>query len=102
MPGVGDEHPAHDVVTRGYRQLRVFEQEYFLQAQAPRAKWPAGSGGGLEPPRAGKLWGLELLFEALVLILCQQETFAAAARAVGETRHRVAVIGETYVELATV
>jgi len=36
----------------------------------------------------GKLSGFTLLFEALVLMLCQQMTFAAAARLVGESRHR--------------
>jgi transposase len=33
-------------------------------------------------------------------MLCQQMTFAAAARLVGESRHRVATICERYVELA--
>jgi transposase len=33
-------------------------------------------------------------------MLCQQMTFAAAARLVGDSRHRVAAIGERYVELA--
>jgi transposase len=33
-------------------------------------------------------------------MLCQQMTFAAAARLVGESRHRVAAICERYVELA--
>jgi transposase len=54
----------------------------------------------VEPPWAGKLSGFTLLFEALVLTLCQQMTFAAAARLVGERRHRVAAICERYVELA--
>jgi transposase len=54
----------------------------------------------IEPPWAGKLSGFTLLFEALVLMLCQQMTFAAAARLVGESRHRVAAICERYVDLA--
>jgi hypothetical protein len=33
-------------------------------------------------------------------MLCQQMTFAAAARLVGESRHRVAAICVRYVELA--
>jgi len=33
-------------------------------------------------------------------MLCQQMTFAAAARLVGESRHRVAALCERYVELA--
>jgi transposase len=54
----------------------------------------------IEPPWAGKLSGFTLLFEALVLLLCQQMTFAAAARLVGESAHRVTAICERYVELA--
>jgi transposase len=41
-----------------------------------------------------------LLFEALVLSLCREMPFAAVARLVGESWHRVAAIAERYVELA--
>ena len=41
-----------------------------------------------------------LLFEALVLALCQQMPFAAVARTVGESWHRVHAICSRYVELA--
>lgn len=44
--------------------------------------------------------GFTLLFEALVLSLCQEMPFAAVARLVGESWHRVAAIAERYVELA--
>ena len=40
------------------------------------------------------------LFEALVLMLAQQMTFAAVARIVGETWHRVHAICSRYVDLA--
>jgi transposase len=63
-------------------------------------KLPDGAVRQIEPPWAGKLSGFTLLFEALVLMLCQQMTFAAAARLVGESRHRVAAICERYVDLA--
>ena len=65
----------------------------------PRVKLPDGAVRQIEPPWAGKLSGFTLLFEALVLMLCQQMPFAAAARLVGESRHRVATICERYVEL---
>src|SRR5690606_11589824 len=51
-------------------------------------------------PWAGKLSGFTLLFEALVLSLCREMPFAAVARLVGESWHRVARIAERYVELA--
>ena len=54
----------------------------------------------IDPPWAGKLSGFTLLFEALVLTLCQQMPFAAVARMTGESWHRVHAICTRYVELA--
>ena len=99
-PGAVGEHPVHDTVTKRYRHLNFFQHECFLEVRIPRVKLPDGAVRQIEPPWAGKLSGFTLLFEALVLMLCQQMTFAAAARLVGESRHRVAAICERYVELA--
>ncbi|MDE2360846.1 MAG: ISL3 family transposase [Betaproteobacteria bacterium] len=100
VPGVDGEHPVHDTVPKRYRHLNFFQHECFLEVRVPRVKLPDGAVRLVEPPWAGKLSGFTLLFEALVLMLCQQMTFAAAARLVGESRHRVATICERYVELA--
>jgi transposase len=97
--GVAGEHPVHDTVSKRYRHLNFFQHECFLEVRVPRVRLPDGAVRQIEPPWAGKLSGFTLLFEALVLMLCQQMTFAAAARLVGETRHRVATICERYVEL---
>jgi transposase len=100
VPGVDGAHPVHDTVTKRYRHLNFFQHECFLEVRVPRVRLLDGAVRQIEPPWAGKLSGFTLLFEALVLMLCQQMTFAAAARLVGETRHRVATICERYVELA--
>ncbi len=100
LPDADGEHPVHDTVPKRYRHLNFFQHECFLEVRVPRVKLPDGSVRQVEPPWAGKLSGFTLLFEALVLMLCQQMTFAAAARLVGESRHRVAAICERYVELA--
>jgi transposase len=100
VPGVDGEHPVHDTVAKRYRHLNFFQHECFLEVRVPRVRLPDGAVRQIEPPWAGKLSGFTLLFEALVLMLCQQMTFAAAARLVGESRHRVATICERYVELA--
>jgi transposase len=100
LPGVAGEHPVHDTLTKRYRHLNFFQHECFLEVRVPRVKLPDGAVRQIEPPWTGKLSGFTLLFEALVLMLCQQMTFAAAARLVGESRHRVATICERYVELA--
>lgn len=100
VPAVAGEHPVHDTVSKRYRHLNFFQHECFLEVRVPRVKLPDGAVRQIEPPWAGKLSGFTLLFEALVLMLCQQMPFAAAARLVGESRHRVAAICERYVDLA--
>ena len=94
LAGVEGQHPVHDTVTKRYRHLNFFQHDCYLEVRVPRVKLPDGSVRQVEPPWAGKLSGFTLLFEALVLMLCQQMTFAAAARLVGESRHRVAAICE--------
>lgn len=98
-PGAEDVHPVHDTVIKRYRHLNFFQHECFLEVRTPRVKLPDGRVALVEPAWAGKLSGFTLLFEALVLMLCQQMTFAAAARIVGESWHRVAAICERYVDL---
>jgi transposase len=100
VPGGDGKHPVHDTVAKRYRHLNFFQHECFLEVRVPRVCLPNGAVRQIEPPWAGKLSGFTLLFEALVLMLCQQMSFAAAARLVGESRHRVATICERYVELA--
>lgn len=99
VPGMAGEHAVHDTLTKRYRHLNFFQHECFLEVRLPRVKLPDGAVRQIEPPWAGKLCGFTLLFEALVVMLCQQMTFAGAARLVGESRHRVATICERYVEL---
>jgi transposase len=99
-PGVDGVHPVHDTVSKRYRHLNFFQHECFLEVRTPRVKLPDGRVVLVEPAWAGKLSGFTLLFEALVLMLCQQMTFAATARLVGESWHRVAAICEHYVKLA--
>ena len=99
-PEVAGEHPVHDTHSKRYRHLNFFQHECFLEVRVPRIKLPDGSVRLVEPPWAGKLSGFTLLFEALVLSLCREMPFAAVARLVGESWHRVAAIAERYVDLA--
>jgi transposase len=99
-PECAGEHPVHDTQTKRYRHLNFFQHECFLEVRVPRVKLPDGSVRLLEPPWAGKLSGFTLLFEALVLCLCREMSFAAVARLVGESWHRVAAIADRYVDLA--
>ena len=100
VPGQEGEHPVHDTVVKRYRHLNFFQHECVLQVRTPRAKLPDGSVRLVEPEFAGRLSGFTLLFEALILMLSQQMPFAAVARIVGESVHRVMAVCRRYVELA--
>ncbi len=99
-PGVDGLHPVHDTQVKRYRHLNFFQHECHLEVRVPRIKLPDGRVVLIEPDWAGKLSGFTLLFEALVLTLAQQMPFAAVARTVGESWHRVYAICAKYVDLA--
>jgi transposase len=99
-PDVLGLHPVHDTQIKRYRHLNFFQHECYLEVRVPRVRLPDGRVALVEPDWAGKLAGFTLLFEALVLALCQQMPFAAVARTVGESWHRVHAICSRYVELA--
>jgi transposase len=99
VPGVEGVHPAHDTVTKPYRHLNFFQHECYLEVRMPRVRLPDGSTRLVEPDWAGKLAGFTLLFEALILTLCREMTFAAVARLVNLSWHRVHAICERYVDL---
>lgn len=98
--GYAGEHPVHDTVTKTYRHLNFFQHECLLQVRAPRVRLPHGGVRQIEPDFAGRLNGFTLLFESLILMLAQQMPFAAVARIVGESDHRVMAVCQRYVEIA--
>jgi transposase len=99
-PKVSGEHPVHDTQIKRLRHLNFFQHECRLEVRVPRVRLPDGKVALVELDWVGKLSGFTLLFEALVLLLAQQMPFAAVARIVGETWHRVHAICAHYVDLA--
>jgi transposase len=93
-------HPVHDTQIKRLRHLNFFQHECYLDVRVPRVKLPDGKVALVEPDWVGKLAGFTLLFEALVLMLAQQMPFAAVARIVGESWHRVHAVCRRYVDLA--
>ena len=93
-------YPVHDTVNKTYRHLNFFQHGCHLQVRTPWVKLPNGSVRLVEPDFAGRLSGFTLLFEALILMLAQQMPFAAVARVVGESAHRVMAVCERYVNIA--
>ena len=99
-PGVAGEHPVHDTQIKRLRHLNFFQHECYLEVRVPRVRLPDGSVRLAEPDWVGKLDGFTVLFEALVLLLAQQMPFAAVARIVNLSWHRVHAICSRYVDLA--
>jgi transposase len=93
-------HPVHDTRVKRLRHLNFFQHECHLEVRVPRVGLPGGKVALVEPDWFGRLAGFTLLFEALVLALCREMPFAAVARLVGESWHRVQAICTRYVELA--
>ena len=98
--GAQGEHPAHDTITKRYRHLNFFQHECHLEVRMPRVKLPDGGIRLVEPDWAGKLSGFTLLFEALIITLCREMPFAAVAKLVNLSWHRVSAICRRYVDLA--
>lgn len=101
IAGEEGTHPVHDTVTKTYRHLNFFQHECLLEVRTPRVRTGEGSSVRMaEAPFAGHMPGFTLLFEALVLVLAQQMPFAAVARIVGLSAHRVQALCGRYVSLA--
>lgn len=98
VDGQDGEHPVHDTVVKRYRHLNFFQHECFLEARVPRCKLPDGTVRQVEPGWEGRLSGFTLLFEALVMAMCQQMSFSGVSRIVGISLYRTTAICNKYVE----
>jgi len=99
VPGVEGTHPAHDTVAKRYRHLNFFQHECYLEVRVPRVRLPDGGIRQVEPDWAGRLAGFTLLFEALIIAMCREMTFAAVSRLVGLSWHQVVAICKRYIKL---
>jgi transposase len=99
VPGVEGSHPAHDTVAKRYRHLNFFQHECHLEVRVPRVRLPDGGIRQVEPDWVGRLAGFTLLFEALIMAMSREMTFAAVSRLVGLSWHQVVAICKRYVEL---
>lgn len=98
--GFDGEHPVHDTKSKRYRHLNFFQHECVLEVRVPRVRLPDNSVRLVEPDWAGKLEGFTLLFEAMVMMLCQNMPFSAVARMVNISWYKVHSICTKYVNLA--
>lgn len=101
VEGTEGEHPVHDTVLKRYRHLNFFEHECYLEARVPRCKLPDGGVRQVSPGWEGALSGFTLLFEALVMALCQRMSFSGAGRIAGISAYQATAICKKYVERST-
>ena len=87
-------HPVDDAQTRRLRHLNFIRHGCYLEIRTPGLRLPGGRVAQIAPEWFGKLSGFTPLFEALVLAMTQHMTFAAVARLVNESWHRVRANGE--------
>ncbi len=93
-------HPVHGKLIKSFRHLSFFQHECELVARVPRVRLPDGRVALVEPPWAGRRSGFTLLFETLVVALCQQMPFAAAARLAQLSPHQAQSICACYVDMS--
>ena len=70
---------AYDTKDKIWRHLNFFEHECYLHARVPRVKLPNGKTKLIKTPWEGLSNGFTLLFEALLMQLCQAMPVSKAA-----------------------
>lgn len=92
--------PVHDLVEKRWRHLNFFQYESELIARVPRCRCEEHGVRQVEVPWARPGRGFTLMFEALVMLLCQQMPVADAAELLGEEDTRLWRVVCAHVEQA--
>ena len=91
--------PMHDSVERSWRHLNFFQYQSELVAKVPRCRCEKHGVRQVEVPWARAGSGFTLMFEALVMLLCQQGAVSEVAQ-LGEQDTRLWRVLCAYVEQA--
>jgi transposase len=89
--------PVHDTVERKWRHLDFWQHRTALTARVPRIKCEEHGVLQAQVPWARPGSGFTLMMEAIILLLCQEMTVAAAARHLGEHDTRLWRVLDHYV-----
>ena len=98
--GVEGEYKLHDSEIKTWRHMNFFEYECYLHAKTPRIKTPEGKVRLVSPPWSGQKSGFTLLFEALILFLCQNMPIHQVSALLNVTDKRLWNTLDHYVEEA--
>ena len=94
------EYPAYDTEEKTWRHLNFFQHECYLHARVPRVKTHDDRIIMVLPPFAGKILGLTLLFEALLLQLCRHMPVCQVQKMTGVSDDKLWRLLDVYVEAA--
>jgi len=89
---------AYDTKEKSWRHLNFFEHECYLHAKVPRVKLPDGKVRFIKTPWEGLSNGFSLLFEALLLQLCQSMPVHRVASIVGTHDDKLWQMLERYID----
>lgn len=91
------EYKAYDTEEKSWRHLNFFEHECYLTCRVPRVQLGDGSVKMVHVPWEGKSLGFTLLFEALVLCLCEKMPVKTVSRVVSVSDDKLWRLLEKYV-----
>ena len=89
---------AYDTKDKTWRHLNFFEHECYLHARVPRVKLPNGKTKLIKTPWEGLSNGFTLLFEALLLQLCQAMPVNKVAKIVKASDDKLWSMLERYID----
>ena len=98
--GCGELSSVYDTKEKEWRHLNFFQHECYLHARTPRTACDKCGVRLVEVPWSRPQSGFTLLFEALVMQLCQMMPVNAVSRLIGETDNRIWRVIEHHVEEA--
>jgi len=89
---------AYDTTNKKWRHLNFFEHECYIHARVPRVKLPNGKVKLITTPWEGLSNGFTLLFEALVMQLCQAMPVDKVARLTKTSDDKLWSMLERYID----
>lgn len=95
--GEEGEYKAYDTEEKSWRHLNFFEHECYLTCRVPRVKLGDGSVRMVHVPWEGKSLGFTLLFEALILCLCEKMPIKTVSKLVSVSDDKIWRLLEKYV-----
>ena len=94
--GINGQYKAYDTEEKRWRHLNFFEHECYLICRTPRVKTEKGVLL-VSPPWSGKGLGFTMLFEALIIQLCEHMPIHTVSKLIKESDNKIWRILEKYV-----